>query len=124
MTPQERLADRTQIDVRHLNNNDIFYLLDAALAEILDRYGKEQAIRALKKRTIETDRLTSIEEMGLSIRAFNVLWRSEIYTLEQLLATRAVDVYAVRNCGKKTFQEIVDAVRRYGNKDWGKHLVK
>ena len=124
MTPQERLADRTQIDVQRLSNNDIFYLMDAAVAEILKRYGKEEAARALERRTIETDQVTSIEEMGLSIRAFNVLWRSKIYTLEQLLTTRAVDVYATRNCGKKTFQEIVDAVRRYGNEEWGKHLVK
>jgi len=124
MTPQERLADRTQIDVQRLNNNDIFYLLDAAVAEILKRYGKEEAARALKRRAIEIYQVVSIEEMGLSIRAFNVLWRNKIYTLEQLLATKAVDVYAARNCGKKTFQNIVDAVRRYGNKEWGKYLVK
>jgi DNA-directed RNA polymerase alpha subunit len=124
MTPQEQLLDRTQIDVQALNNDDIFYLLDATVAEILKRYGKEETARALKMRTVGMNHLTSTKEMNLSARAFNVLWHSGIYTLEQLLVTRAVDVYTTRNCGKKTFREIVDAVRRYGNEEWGKYLVK
>lgn len=124
MTPQEQLLDRTQIDIQRLNNDDIFYLLDATVAEILKRYGKEETARALKIRTVGMNHLMSIQEMGLSARAFNVLWHSGIYTLEQLLATRAVDVYATRNCGKKTFREIVNVVRSYGNNDWGKHLVR
>ena len=57
---------------------------------------------------------TMIEEMNLSTRAYSILKRYSVNTLEQLLTLNYHDILQMRNMGKKSTEEIVEKVKSYG----------
>lgn len=57
---------------------------------------------------------TKIEELKLSTRAYSILKRHGINTLEQLLTLNYHDILTMRNMGKKSTEEIVQKVKEYG----------
>lgn len=50
-----------------------------------------------------------VEALGLSVRAFNCLWRDEIKTVEQLMTLEVDDIKRMRCAGRKTLAEILGA---------------
>lgn len=56
----------------------------------------------------------SIEELGLSARAFNCLWRGGIRTVGQLAKQRYRDLMSLRNFGELTRKEIVETMKKLG----------
>lgn len=61
-----------------------------------------------------------IDELDLSVRAFNCLKRAEINMLDQLLDKTEDELTRVRNLGKKSVDEIKEKLTLY--KDLGLHL--
>ena len=54
-----------------------------------------------------------IEELELSVRAFNCLKRANINTLADLLKKTEDDLTKVRNLGKKSIEEIKERLAEY-----------
>ena len=49
----------------------------------------------------------TIEELDLSVRAFNCLKRAGIDTVEDLISKTEADMMKVRNLGKKSLEEVI-----------------
>lgn len=58
----------------------------------------------------------TIEDMDLSIRAYNCLKRANILTIEDLIAKTEDDMLKVRNLGRKPLDEIIIKLDEYGLK--------
>lgn len=52
----------------------------------------------------------TIETLSLSVRAYNALKKSEIYTIEQLINQSPIAIYNLENIGKKTATEIMGII--------------
>ena len=63
---------------------------------------------------MKNNKSTMIEELKLSTRAYSILKRHGINTLEQLLTLKYSDILEMRNMGKKSTEEIVEKVKFYG----------
>lgn len=57
-----------------------------------------------------------IEELNLSVRAYNCLKRAGIDTVEQLTAMTPERLYIVRNLGRKQIEEVLTAMKSHGLK--------
>lgn len=55
----------------------------------------------------------SIEELGLSNRSMNALKRAEVYTLDNLLQYDEESLYAMRNLGAKSVNELLEVIEKY-----------
>ncbi|MBR6688562.1 MAG: hypothetical protein IKL68_00910 [Clostridia bacterium] len=51
-----------------------------------------------------------IDEIGLSVRAYNCLRRAGVRTIEEMAEIAKTDLNKIRNCGEKTKEEILNAV--------------
>ena len=58
----------------------------------------------------------TIEELGLSVRAYNCLWRAGIRDLGNLLKLKVEELTKIRNLGAKTANEIIYTVESRGYK--------
>ena len=70
---------------------------------------------ALEENEMGEDKL--IEELELSVRAYNCLKRARINTLRELLEIinqRPEDLKKIKNLGQKTYEEIVEKVEKLG----------
>jgi len=56
-----------------------------------------------------------IDDLGLSVRAINILRSVDINTLNELLKAKRKDILSARNCGKLTINEIDSVIKKYGN---------
>ena len=63
---------------------------------------------------MKNNKSTMIEELKLSTRAYSILKRHGIITLEQLLTLKYSDILEMRNMGRKSTEEIVEKVKVYG----------
>ena len=66
--------------------------------------------------TISIDDLPDIpvEDLCLSIRTYNLLKRSEINTLKQLVSYSPARLLSLKNMGQKTYEECVAMIRSFG----------
>lgn len=58
----------------------------------------------------------SIENLDISVRAFNLLWRAGIRNCADLidaLNTNPAEIYNLRNMGDKTYKELVEYINHY-----------
>ena len=62
----------------------------------------------------------NIDELELSVRAFNCLKRAEINTLDQLAEKTEEELGRVRNLGKKSIDEIIEKLAQF--RGLGLHL--
>ena len=67
-----------------------------------------------KKRTTKTSCSMTIEELELSVRSYCCLKRAGIDTVEQLIEKKHEEVAAIRNLGKKSFEEIINKLAMLG----------
>lgn len=86
-----------------------------ALRKIGHRITVEKYRRELEdKRYLITN--GGLDELDLSVRAWNCLLRSNVNTLDELLAMTPDQIIRIRNLGRKTYQEIIDKVHEHGYK--------
>jgi DNA-directed RNA polymerase subunit alpha len=76
------------------------------------------AIRGLMKQNEEDPRQklleTSIDDLELSVRAYNCLKRAGIHTLQDLVNKSESDMMKIRNLGKKSLKEVLDKIKEMG----------
>lgn len=58
----------------------------------------------------------NVRELDLSVRSYNCLIRAGITTIEQLLNTSDEDLLAVRNLGKKGYEELIACKKAFSSK--------
>lgn len=104
MSPEEAVSHSAELFTQHLN-------LFVKFRDSIDK--TEQAERG---ETRPGGRLmdTPIEELDLSVRAFNCLKANEIQTVGQLLQKREEELLALRNFGRKSLDEIKEKLVEKG----------
>ena len=104
ITPEESIALASRIIIEH------FEIL-ADLNEIADETGlmsskaEDPNLKALE---------TSIDDLDLSVRAYNCLKRAGILTLRDLTDKSENEMMKIRNLGKKSLKEVIDKVKSMG----------
>ncbi|HEY3085157.1 MAG TPA: DNA-directed RNA polymerase subunit alpha [Candidatus Dormibacteraeota bacterium] len=104
MSPEEAVSHSAKLFTQHLN---LFVNFHTAIEK------HEQDMRGEKT---GQNRLmdTPIEELDLSVRAFNCLKANEIQTVGQLLQKREEELLALRNFGRKSLDEIKEKLVEKG----------
>ena len=104
INPEEAIALASRILIEHLE-----ILTD--LNEIADETGlmtskaEDPSVKALE---------TSIDDLDLSVRAYNCLKRAGILTLHDLVDKTETEMMKIRNLGKKSLKEVIDKVKDMG----------
>ena len=78
------------------------------LSEIMNRYD----IELEKCEDFDSD--IAIEDLELSVRAYNCLKRAGILTLHDLVDKSENEMMKIRNLGKKSLKEVIDKVKSMG----------
>lgn len=106
ISPEESIALASRILIEH------FEVL-TKLNEISDMTGllvdKESDPIA---KTLETP----VEELDLSVRAYNCLKRAGLHTLQDLTSMSENEMIKIRNLGKKSLKEVMDKIKEMGLK--------
>jgi DNA-directed RNA polymerase subunit alpha len=106
LRPEEAIALSSKILIEHLN-----ILTD--LSEIADVTG----IMNAKQEDSKLKKLeTSIDDLDLSVRAYNCLKKANIHTLGDLTEMSESEMEKIRNLGKKSLKEVIDKIKDMGLK--------
>ncbi len=102
MSPEEAVSHAAELFTKHL---DLFV-----------HFGESIVRRETDGEVSPKNRLmdTPIEELDLSVRAFNCLKANEIQTVGQLLQKREEELLALRNFGRKSLDEIKEKLVEKG----------
>ena len=104
ITPEESVALASRILIEH------FEIL-ADLNEIADETGlMSSKAEDPNQKILET----SIDDLDLSVRAYNCLKRAGILTLRDLTDKSENEMMKIRNLGKKSLKEVIDKVKSMG----------
>lgn len=104
ITPEESVALASRILIEH------FEIL-ADLNEIADETGlMTSKAEDPNQKALET----SIDDLDLSVRAYNCLKRAGILTLRDLTDKSENEMMKIRNLGKKSLKEVIDKVKSMG----------
>lgn len=104
ITPEESVALSSRILIEH------FEIL-ADLNEIADETGlMSSKAEDPNQKALET----SIDDLDLSVRAYNCLKRAGILTLHDLVDKSENEMMKIRNLGKKSLKEVIDKVKSMG----------
>ena len=104
ITPEESIALASRILIEH------FEIL-ADLNEIADETGlMKSKAEDPNQKALET----SIDDLDLSVRAYNCLKRAGILTLHDLVDKTENEMMKIRNLGKKSLKEVIDKVKSMG----------
>jgi DNA-directed RNA polymerase subunit alpha len=72
-----------------------------------------QAVQEEKTEKVDAPSIT-IEDLELSVRAFNCLKRANIHNMTELLAKTEHDLLNIKNFGKKSADEVIERLRDHG----------
>jgi DNA-directed RNA polymerase subunit alpha len=86
----------------------------ALLIDLSDRGNKEEPIFEEIEEEDTKQIYPSIEELELSVRAYNCLKREGIDSVEKLLDYSEDELLDIRNFGQKSIQEVKDKIRELG----------
>ncbi len=104
VTPQEALSQAASILMVQL--------------DYIDNPEFTESVKGLMKQKNEDPKLkllkASIDDLELSVRAYNCLKRSNIYTVADLVANTEQEMSKIRNLGKKSLKEVIDKVKEMG----------
>ncbi len=104
ITPEESVALASRILIEHFN-------ILADLNEIADETGlMTSKAEDPNQKALET----SIDDLDLSVRAYNCLKRAGILTLHDLVDKSENEMMKIRNLGKKSLKEVIDKVKSMG----------
>ena len=104
ITPEESVALASRILIEHFN-----ILTD--LNEIADETGlMSSKAEDPNQKALET----SIDDLDLSVRAYNCLKRAGILTLHDLVDKSENEMMKIRNLGKKSLKEVIDKGKSMG----------
>ena len=104
ITPEESISLASRILIEH------FEIL-ADLNEIADETGLMiSKTEDLSQKALET----SIDDLDLSVRAYNCLKRAGMTTVQDLTDKTENEMMKIRNLGKKSLKEVIDKVKSLG----------
>jgi DNA-directed RNA polymerase subunit alpha len=104
MSPEEAVSHSAELFTQHLR---LFVSFGDRIKQGEEaRQGTEKGQNRLMD--------TPIEELDLSVRAFNCLKANEIQTVGQLLQKREEELLALRNFGRKSLDEIKEKLVEKG----------
>ena len=104
ITPEESVALASRILIEHFN-------ILADLNEIADETGlMSSKAEDPNQKALET----SIDDLDLSVRAYNCLKRAGILTRHDLVDKSENEMMKIRNLGKKSLKEVIDKVKSMG----------
>ena len=84
------------------------------IVEISEKAQSQQFIFEQVEEPINKKLEMKIEQLDLSVRLFNALKRSGIYTVAQILKLTEEDVMRLRSLGRKSFKELKDKLHEHG----------
>jgi DNA-directed RNA polymerase subunit alpha len=99
--PQEALSQAASILITQLDKIDNPEFTDA-IKGLMKQNEDDPKQRALEK---------SIDDLELSVRAYNCLKRAGINTVQDLVNKTENEMMKIRNLGKKSFKEVIDKVK-------------
>lgn len=106
LRPEEAMALGAKILIEHFS-------IVTNLSEIADLTGVMNAKQEDSKlRKLETP----IEDLDLSVRAYNCLKRANVNVLGDLTEKTELEMMKIRNLGKKSLKEVIDKVKEMGLK--------
>lgn len=74
----------------------------------------QERLDSLPKSRVKYYGQISIDEMGLSVRAYNCLKRANINTLDDLASKTEDEMMKVRNLGRNSLEEVIQKMEEYG----------
>ena len=104
--PEEAIARASKIITDHFE----------VITNLHNLTGIESVLADKEENTAQKTLETPIEELDLSVRAYNCLKRDAIHTLQDLTSKSEVEMSKIRNLGKKSLKEVLDKVRGMGLK--------
>ncbi len=104
ITAKESISLAAKIMVEHLN---LFIDLSDEAKKLDVMKDRDEVVKA---QVLEM----AIEELDLSVRAFNCLKRAGINTVEDLINRSEEDMIKVRNLGKKSLEEVIHKLQTLG----------
>lgn len=104
--PEEAMALASKILIEHLN-------VITNLSDIVDKTG----VMTAKQEDSKLKKLeTPIEDLDLSVRAYNCLKKANINVLGDLTDKTETEMMKIRNLGKKSLKEVTDKIKEMGLK--------
>ena len=104
--PEEAVARAAKIIMDHFE----------VITDLHNLTGLESVLADKEEDSVAKTLETPIEELDLSVRAYNCLKRDAIHTLQDLTAKSESEMMKIRNLGKKSLKEVLDKVREMGLK--------
>ncbi|HAJ95177.1 MAG TPA: DNA-directed RNA polymerase subunit alpha, partial [Actinobacteria bacterium] len=104
LKPEEALSQASKIINDHMT----------LLIDVSDNTDKDQLIFEEIEEEDTHQEYPSIEELELSVRAFNCLKREGVDTVEKLLEYTKDELLDIRNFGQKSIQEVKDKIKELG----------
>ena len=104
--PEEAVARASKIIIDHFE----------VITDLHNLTGLESVLADKEEDTVQKTLETPIEELDLSVRAYNCLKRDAIHTLQDLTAKSESEMMKIRNLGKKSLKEVIDKVKEMGLK--------
>lgn len=104
LKPEEALSQASKIINDHM----------ALLIDLSDMTQKDQLIFEEEEEEDIHQEYPSIEELELSVRAYNCLKRESVDTVEKLLEYAEDELLDIRNFGQKSIQEVKDKIKGLG----------
>lgn len=91
--------------------------LDSAINKLIFLFTPLQTIRSAEKdfefpkHDSKTNEIL-VEELDLSVRAYNCLKRAQIHTVSDLLAYSKQDLLEIKNFGRRSAEEVIESLQR------------
>ncbi len=104
--PEEAISKAAKIIIDHFE----------VVTDLYNLTGLESVLADKEENSTQKTLETPIEELDLSVRAYNCLKRDAIHTLQDLTSKSEAEMMKIRNLGKKSLKEVLDKVRDMGLK--------
>jgi len=102
--PEEAISRASKILIDHF----------AVITDLHNLSGLDSVLADKEEDSVQKTLETPIEELDLSVRAYNCLKRDAIHTLQDLTAKTESEMMKIRNLGKKSLKEVIDKVKDMG----------
>ena len=102
--PEEAIANAAKIIIDHFE----------VITNLHNLKGLESVLADKEEDSVQKTLETPIEELDLSVRAYNCLKRAGVNTMQDLIDKRESEVNKIRNLGKKSLKEVLDKVKEMG----------
>ena len=104
--PEEAVARAAKIIIDHFE----------VITDLHNLTGLDSVLADKEEDSVQKTLETPIEELDLSVRAYNCLKRDAIHSLQDLTSKSESEMMKIRNLGKKSLKEVIDKVKDMGLK--------